>query len=123
MSRWLVHVTAWEARPSQLVGNWCVVPRIVCDHQSGFAEIPSLREMRRQSGEGDRQSASHRLRIIRLDFLRAPRPCITMFPSFRAPETMTAAEQANLLRATAAHPAPRDHVLYSMALGTGLRLS
>jgi len=36
---------------------------------------------------------------------------------------MTAAEQANLLRATAAHPAPRDHVLYSMALGTGLRLS
>ena len=45
-----------------------------------------------------------------------------MFPRFRAPETMTAAEQAALLRATAAHPAPRDHVLYSMALGTGLRL-
>src|SRR3989442_15998433 len=45
-----------------------------------------------------------------------------MFPSFRAPETMTATEQALLLRATAAHPAPRDHVLYSMALGTGLRL-
>src|SRR5512143_2908130 len=43
-----------------------------------------------------------------------------MFPSFRAPETMTAAEQAALLRATAA--SPRDHVLYSMALGTGLRL-
>src|SRR5512134_3750327 len=46
-----------------------------------------------------------------------------MFPRFRAPETMTTAEQAALLRATAAHPAPRDHVLYSMALGTGLRLS
>jgi len=46
-----------------------------------------------------------------------------MFPRFRAPETMTAVEQAALLRATAAHPAPRDHVLYSMALGTGLRLS
>lgn len=46
-----------------------------------------------------------------------------MFARFRAPETMTAAEQAALLRATAAHPAPRDHVLYSMALGTGLRLS
>ena len=43
-----------------------------------------------------------------------------MFPSFRAPETMTAAEQAALLRATAG--APRDHLLYSMALGTGLRL-
>ncbi len=46
-----------------------------------------------------------------------------MFPRFRAPETMTAAEQAALLRATAAHRAPRDHVLYSMALGTGLRFS
>jgi len=46
-----------------------------------------------------------------------------MLPSFRAPETMTAAEQAALLRATATHPAPRDHVLYSIALGTGLRLS
>jgi site-specific recombinase XerC len=45
-----------------------------------------------------------------------------MFPSFRAPESMTAAEQARLLRVTAAHDDPRDHVLYSMALGTGLRL-
>jgi len=45
-----------------------------------------------------------------------------MFPRFRAPETMTAAEQAALLRATAAHLEPRDHLLYSMALGTGLRL-
>ncbi len=35
---------------------------------------------------------------------------------------MTAAEQTALLCVTAAHPAPRDHVLYSMALGTGLRL-
>src|SRR3989454_2543686 len=59
-----------------------------------------------------------------LDFPPHSRPCIpTMFPSFRAPETMTAAEQASLLRATAAHRDPRDHVLYSMALGTGLRLS
>jgi len=46
-----------------------------------------------------------------------------MFTRFRAPETMTAAEQAALLRATGVHSAPRDHVLYSMALGTGLRLS
>jgi integrase len=46
-----------------------------------------------------------------------------MFPRFRAPETMTTAEQAALLTATAAHDAPRDHVLYSMALGTGLRLN
>jgi site-specific recombinase XerC len=45
-----------------------------------------------------------------------------MFPTFRAPETMTAAEQARLLKATAAHDDPRDHVLYSMALGTSLRL-
>ncbi len=36
---------------------------------------------------------------------------------------MTAAEQAALLKATAAHQPARDHVLYSMALGTGLRLS
>jgi len=43
-----------------------------------------------------------------------------MFLSLRAPETMTAAEQAALLRATSG--APRDHLLYSMALGTGLRL-
>ena len=46
-----------------------------------------------------------------------------MFIRFRAPETMTAAEQALLLRATAAHDDPRDHTLYSMALGTGLRLA
>jgi site-specific recombinase XerC len=45
-----------------------------------------------------------------------------MFPSFRAPETMTASEQARLLKVTASHDDPRDHVLYSMALGTGLRL-
>jgi integrase/recombinase XerC len=44
-----------------------------------------------------------------------------MFPSFRAPETMTAAEQAAILAVT--QDAPRDHVLYSMALGTGLRLN
>jgi hypothetical protein len=45
-----------------------------------------------------------------------------MFPSFRAPETMTAAEQARLLRVTAAHKDPRDQVLYSMAPGMGLGL-
>src|SRR5262245_8951932 len=45
-----------------------------------------------------------------------------MYASFRAPETMTAAEQARLLRVTAAHDEPRDPALYSMALGTGLRL-
>jgi integrase/recombinase XerC len=44
-----------------------------------------------------------------------------MFHRFRAPETMTAAEQAAILAAT--QDAPRDHVLYSMALGTGLRLN
>ena len=45
-----------------------------------------------------------------------------MFPRFRAPETMTAAEQALLLQETAAHDDPRDHILYSTALGTGMRL-
>ena len=45
-----------------------------------------------------------------------------MFARFRAPETMTASEQATLLQATAAHSDPRDHVLYSTAPGTGLRL-
>jgi site-specific recombinase XerC len=42
---------------------------------------------------------------------------------YRAPETMTTAEQALLLEVTARHPYPRDHVLFSLALGTGLRLS
>ena len=42
---------------------------------------------------------------------------------YRAPETLTTAEQARLLRVTARSPRPRDHVLFSMALGTGLRLS
>jgi hypothetical protein len=45
-----------------------------------------------------------------------------MFPSFRAPETMTAAEQARLLRVTMSHNVPGDHILYSMALGTFHRL-
>ena len=45
-----------------------------------------------------------------------------MFPAVRAPKTTTAAEQAALLQVTAVHDTPRDHVLYSMALGTGLRL-
>jgi site-specific recombinase XerC len=45
-----------------------------------------------------------------------------MIPAFRAPQTMTAAEQARLLQVTASHDDLRDHVLYSMALGTGLRL-
>jgi len=42
---------------------------------------------------------------------------------YRAPETLTTVEQARLLRVTARSPRPRDHVLFSMALGTGLRLS
>jgi site-specific recombinase XerC len=37
----------------------------------------------------------------------------------RAPRTLTEREQDALLRATREHP--RDHVLYAMALGTGLR--
>jgi integrase/recombinase XerC len=38
-----------------------------------------------------------------------------------SPQTLTAAEQQSLLQASAGHP--RDHVIFSLALGTGLRLS
>ena len=38
-----------------------------------------------------------------------------------SPPTLTRAEQAALLAKTAAHA--RDHLIYSLALGTGLRLS
>jgi integrase len=38
-----------------------------------------------------------------------------------SPQTLTEAEQRALLRASAAHP--RDHLLFSLALGTGLRLA
>ncbi len=38
-----------------------------------------------------------------------------------SPQTLTEAEQRRLLRATAAHP--RDHLIFSLALGTGLRLA
>ena len=42
----------------------------------------------------------------------------------RPPRTMTDAEQALLLKATGEHARGfRDHVLFSMALGTGLRES
>ncbi len=39
---------------------------------------------------------------------------------YLSPPTLTAAEQRALLAATAAHP--RDHTIFSLALGTGLRL-
>jgi integrase len=38
-----------------------------------------------------------------------------------SPQTLTEAEQRRLRRATAAHP--RDHLIFSLALGTGLRPS
>ncbi len=37
-----------------------------------------------------------------------------------SPTTLTTAEQRSILRATSKHP--RDHTIYSLALGTGLRL-
>ena len=40
---------------------------------------------------------------------------------YLSPPTLTTDEQKLILRATAKHP--RDHVIFSMALGTGLRLS
>ncbi len=39
---------------------------------------------------------------------------------YLSPTTLTRAEQRTILRATAKHP--RDHPIYSLALGTGLRL-
>jgi len=39
---------------------------------------------------------------------------------FLSPPTLTQAEQQALLQATAA--SPRDHLVFSVALGTGLRL-
>ena len=38
-----------------------------------------------------------------------------------SPQTLTQAEQRAILRATASNP--RDHLIYSLALGTGLRLA
>ena len=38
-----------------------------------------------------------------------------------SPPTLTEAEQKAILRATACHA--RDHMIYSLALGTGLRLA
>src|SRR5437867_9055243 len=38
-----------------------------------------------------------------------------------SPPTLTTAEQAAILRATVGHA--RDHLIYSLALGTGLRLA
>ena len=38
-----------------------------------------------------------------------------------SPQTLTEAEQRRLRRATAGHP--RDHLIFSLALGTGLRLA
>lgn len=39
----------------------------------------------------------------------------------RSPQTLTRAEQRAILRATTENP--RDHLIYSLALGTGLRLA
>jgi len=39
---------------------------------------------------------------------------------YLSPPTLTADEQKRILRATARHP--RDHLIFSLALGTGLRL-
>ena len=40
---------------------------------------------------------------------------------YLSPPTLTADEQRGILRATAGHP--RDHLIFSLALGTGLRLA
>ena len=61
---------------------------------------------------------------IRLDFsatsgiIQRPRGGTDAAPS---PPTLTHSEQKAILRATARNP--RDHLIYSLALGTGLRLA
>ena len=40
---------------------------------------------------------------------------------YLSPPTLTRAEQETLLHVSASHP--RDHMIFSLALGTGLRLS
>jgi integrase len=40
---------------------------------------------------------------------------------YLSPQTLTRAEQEALLRTTSSHP--RDHLIFSLALGTGLRLA
>ena len=44
-----------------------------------------------------------------------------MLGTHLSPPTLTQAEQAALLRASSGHP--RDHLIFSLALGTGLRLA
>lgn len=47
-----------------------------------------------------------------------------MYPNKKPPQTLTEAEQAALLRVTKEHVRGyRDHLLYSFALGTGMRLN
>ena len=41
--------------------------------------------------------------------------------SYLSPSTLTQKEQRTILRETACNP--RDHLIYSVALGTGLRLA
>jgi len=41
--------------------------------------------------------------------------------AYLSPPTLTRAEQEALLRVSASHP--RDHLIFSLALGTGLRLA
>ena len=45
-----------------------------------------------------------------------------MYPRFRTPKILTPQEQKRLLRIVREHGSPRDRALFSLALGTGLRL-
>jgi integrase/recombinase XerC len=45
-----------------------------------------------------------------------------MYPRFTAPRVLTPQEQKRLLRTVREHGSPRDRALFSLALGTGLRL-
>ena len=45
-----------------------------------------------------------------------------MYPKFTQPRILTPQEQKLLLRTVREHGSPRDRTLFSLALGTGLRL-
>ena len=47
--------------------------------------------------------------------------CLDVQVPHLSPPTLTGAEQAAILAATASHP--RDHTIYSLALGTGPRFA
>ncbi len=86
------------------------------DDRPGALVTRSLKDPPLQVRDGEK---SHRLSASPLDFLPHLAPPVRM--SNLSPTTLTAAEQALILRVTAR--SVRDHTIISLALGTGLRLA